>query len=382
MYSYPIPPNENERLEELFSLDILDTPEEDEYNNLVDLAAFVTGCPASFISFIDKERQWFKARNGVTGKETSREVAICSHTIVNGDIMIIEDTSVDVRFNQNPFLLEGGIRFYAGVPIYSPSGQAMGTICAIDKTPRTLSEQQRAALNAIAAQASKLLELRKQTRQIQMQAQKMLNLEKQTLQYQIKQQQEENELVGKELHENLAQTLSATLNMLQLLETLPISKEDVIDKVKSILADVLKNIRQLSNAISPTENLAVGSKEKLNQLFKEYAASFGSQIIFKCKGDLDQLKPELLAHIFRLVMIHLHSFEEVLGKGQNIHIQMNVGPVLDLQICADNDINYMTEHRRVLFNSIKRRCEMMSGSASLERVGLKTSMLKAQIPLT
>lgn len=103
MHSYPLPVNEKERLKELYSLGILDTPEEEEYNSLVELAAFVTGCPTSVISLIDKERQWFKAKKGIEVKQTPRAEAVCAHTIVHGKLMVIEDMTSDNRFRNQPF---------------------------------------------------------------------------------------------------------------------------------------------------------------------------------------------------------------------------------------------------------------------------------------
>lgn len=381
MYSYPIPVNEIERLEELYSLDILDSPEEEAYNSLVELAAFVTGCPTSVISIIDKERQWFKAKKGIEVRETPRAEAVCAHTIVHGELMVIEDLSNDSRFRHYPFIKEvDGIRFYAGVPIYSPSGHALGTVCAVDKKPRKLNEQQCSALNAIAFQASKLLELRKRVRKVFFQTKQVLRLEKDTLQYQLKQQQEENELIGNELHENLAQSITAALNMLKLSATLPVIKDDVFNKVEHILEDVLENLRQLSNAISPTDNLNVGSVEKLKRLFEEFSDSTGNVVTFKCNGDLDKLSPDKLSHLFRIIMDNLHSYEQIGGKSQNIIIQIQMGAFLELHICADGDVNYFTEKRMIVYNSIKHRCEMMQGTAFMERVGLRTSTLKIKIP--
>lgn len=382
MHSYPLPVNEKERLKELYSLGILDTPEEEEYNSLVELAAFVTGCPTSVISLIDKERQWFKAKKGIEVKQTPRAEAVCAHTIVHGKLMVIEDMTSDNRFRNQPFVSGvEGIRFYAGAPIYSPSGHALGTVCAVDKKPRQLTEAQCKALNAIALQASKLLELKRSARQVFFQTQQALQLEKHTLQHQIRQQQEENELIGNELHENLAQAVTAALHILKLSGTLPLSKEDVISRVERILDNVLGNLRQLSNTITPTDRLNVGSEEKLIQLFEEFSDTSGSIVTFKCNGDLDKLNPEQLSHLFRIITDHLYSYEQEEGVNQKIYIQINIGLNLDLQITADGDQNYLTQKRLIVYNSIKHRCEMMSGTAFLERVGLKTSTLKVKIPL-
>lgn len=383
MYSYPVPDNEIDRLKEVYSLDILDTSEEEDYNSLVELAAFVTGCPTSVISIMDKERQWFKSKTGLEAKQTPRAEAVCAHTIVHGKLMVVEDLSMDNRFKNYP-LVNGtdGFRFYAGVPIYSPSGHALGTVCTVDKHPKKLTEQQCTALNAIAIQASKLLELRQKARKVFFQTKQALQLEKHTLQYQIRQQQEENELIGNELHENLAQSVTQALHILKLSDTLLLSKDDIIKRVERILNEVLGNIRQLSYSVSPTDNLNVGSEEKLKQLFNEFSASSGSNITFSCTGDLDTLNPEKLSHLFRIITDHLHSYEQIKGGiSQKIYIQINVGLNLDLQITADNDLNYLSKKRMIVFNSIKHRCEMLLGTAFLERVGLKTSALKIQIPL-
>lgn len=153
--------DESKRLEELWSLQLLDTEAEQDFDELVDLAALICGCPVSMISLIDEHRQWFKAKKGIELCETSRDVSFCAHAIRQEDVFIVENTLADKRFVSNP-LVTGSvhIRFYAGAPIKSPKGFNIGTICVIDKRPKTLLQKQEDALRMLSRQASRLIELR------------------------------------------------------------------------------------------------------------------------------------------------------------------------------------------------------------------------------
>lgn len=156
----PIPDNEKERLEALRSLEILDTDDDPGFDDIVRLAALLCEVPISLISLIDEDRQWFKARVGVEISETPRCDAFCAHAIAADDpLFVVPDASQDARFSQNP-LVTGPpqIRFYAGARLLSADGYSMGTLCVIDAVPRSLSAQERAALEVLAAIASRRLQ--------------------------------------------------------------------------------------------------------------------------------------------------------------------------------------------------------------------------------
>lgn len=154
-------PREEERLSALIDLDILDTPAEENYDAVVHLASNICKTPISTITLIDADRQWFKAKVGVSHNEDPREISFCAHCILGDDIFEINDTREDPRFSNNP-LVTGNtkIRFYAGAPLYSTSGLAIGSLCVIDTVPRKLNELQRQALLTLARQVSSELELR------------------------------------------------------------------------------------------------------------------------------------------------------------------------------------------------------------------------------
>ncbi len=164
----PKPENELQRLAALRQYNLLDTPEEREYEDVVALASSICGTPMSSITLIDESRQWHKARIGLPDKEGSRDLAFCSHAILQEEVMIVPDATKDIRFSDNPFVIGNpNIRFYAGMPLTNPDGFKLGTLCVIDDQARELSESQLFALKVLGSQVSKQMELRKQMHEVQ-----------------------------------------------------------------------------------------------------------------------------------------------------------------------------------------------------------------------
>lgn len=145
-------PDETARLEALRGLSILDTPPEPRFDRITRLAAAIFGVPVALVSLVDAGRQWFKSRIGLDASETSRDISFCGHAIATPDILVVEDADRDRRFVDNPLVTgEPRIRFYAGCPLTAANGQRLGTLCIIDRRPRTLDAGQRAALRDLAA---------------------------------------------------------------------------------------------------------------------------------------------------------------------------------------------------------------------------------------
>jgi len=162
----PFPPNESDRLASLGQYEILDTPAEREFNDLAFLAAHICQTPIAMVSLIDEKRQWFKAAVGLDLAETSRDTAFCAYTILQpGEILEVKDAQTDERFADNPFVRsDPHIRFYAGAPLLAADGQAIGTLCVMDRKPRSMTAEQIAALAALSRAVGAQLELRKQGR--------------------------------------------------------------------------------------------------------------------------------------------------------------------------------------------------------------------------
>jgi signal transduction histidine kinase len=158
----PLPGNEAQRLSSLRSFNILDTPREAVFEDLTRIAAQICRTPMAIISLVDRTRQWFKAEVGVGVPETSRDVSFCAHAILQNGLFIVPDAARDPRFFDND-LVTGypHLRFYAGAVLHTIEGHALGTLCVLDRVPRELEDQQRAALEALARQAMGQMELRR-----------------------------------------------------------------------------------------------------------------------------------------------------------------------------------------------------------------------------
>jgi PAS domain S-box-containing protein len=159
----PLPANEEERLAALRGLGILDTPPELAYDELSALAAYICQTPVALISLVEEDRQWFKSRVGWTASESPRDVAFCAHTILQPDLLVVPDASADERFANNPLVTSPpSIRFYAGAPLVTAEGHALGTLCVIDHKPRELTAEQARALRSLSHQVVAQLRLGKQ----------------------------------------------------------------------------------------------------------------------------------------------------------------------------------------------------------------------------
>ncbi|SDV48664.1 sensor domain-containing diguanylate cyclase [Chitinasiproducens palmae] len=159
----PVPPNEPQRIEVLEQYGILDTPPEERYENIVDLAVALSGAPIALVSLVAADRQWFKAKVGLDVCETPRNISFCAYAIAQPDEpMVIADASHDPRFANNP-LVTGPrhVRAYAGVPLVTDGGLALGTLCVLDTEPRAFSAKQIDALRKLASQVVALLDLRR-----------------------------------------------------------------------------------------------------------------------------------------------------------------------------------------------------------------------------
>lgn len=252
MISIPFTEKERERLNKLIEFNILDTPEEKDYDDIVKLASIICNTPISLISLVDDKRQWFKAKVGLDAEETPREIAFCSHAVDSKQILVVNDATKDERFFDNPLVTnDPSIRFYAGYPLITSDNFALGTLCVIDKETKTLTNEQLFALETLAKQVIKNLELRINS--------KILTNNYLLIEQQTKELTKANMLNKKLisiLSHDLRSPLSNINNYLYLLEN------DMIDKSENemIIKDMQKSVE---STIKLTENLLSWSLSQL-----------------------------------------------------------------------------------------------------------------------
>lgn len=164
---YPISENEQERLAALDSYQVLDTLPEEDYDAINRLAAYICQTPISLVTFIDADRQWYKAKIGLTDNEVPRAEAFCRYTIMSDQLLEVPDATQNELFANNPAVVSGFVRFYAGAPIVDNDGHVLGTICVVDSVPHQLSPGQKDALMTLSREVVSHLTLRKQKRELE-----------------------------------------------------------------------------------------------------------------------------------------------------------------------------------------------------------------------
>jgi diguanylate cyclase (GGDEF)-like protein len=150
MISPPLPSNERQRLATLRSLKLLDTPAEERFDRITRLARKMFDVPIALVSLVDADRQWFKSNQGMDVCQSPRGTSFCGHTILREEPLVVQDAFEDERFRDNPLVTgDPNIRFYAGYPLSAPDGSKLGSLCLIDRRPRTMSGEDLATLREL-----------------------------------------------------------------------------------------------------------------------------------------------------------------------------------------------------------------------------------------
>ncbi|MCW3093687.1 MAG: sensor histidine kinase [Ferruginibacter sp.] len=378
-----LPTDEASRLINLSMYDILDSAEEKDFDDLAELTAQVCNCHYALITFIDKERQWFKARKNIEIKQTPRETSFCSYTIQQNDVMVISNTKKDTRFYDNYFVTQGyKISFYAGAPIITAAGYKIGTVCALDKKPKSVfTPEQKNALKIIAHQVMALLELRVKNRLIAEQSDVMVAEEKKIVQLTITRQDEEKSYIANELHENFAQTLAATKLYLDFAEKSKESSADFIKKSKTNILQIIKEIKALSKSMLPSTFQNANYSGFIQEMLNEYGHQHNIKITFRHEGKLDCYDANIGLTLFRIIQYQLKNAHNCGAK--KITIKIKTDNVIRLSITDDGKkADAFEPERMMLLHHIETRISIVKGKVDVGLDKHEHNLLEIEIPLT
>ena len=239
------PLEEQKRLEALYKYEILDTPEEKDFDRLSQLASLVCETPISLITLLDHDRQWFKSKNGLEINETPRNIAFCNHAIMEDKMMIINDASQDERFKENPLVTSTPeIRFYAGMPLITPEGYRLGTLCVIDDKPRDLTEFQKFAVETLANEVITQLELRLKMKQLSIQSDEL----KQNNNY-LKRINDSNGKLLSIIAHDLRSPISSISSLIDMYQNADLSNEEMKELTLEMKSEVVNTSHLLDNLL-------------------------------------------------------------------------------------------------------------------------------------
>ncbi|MEO5944255.1 MAG: hypothetical protein ABIP30_09605 [Ferruginibacter sp.] len=378
----PIPFNEEMRLRELYSFDILDTEAEEDYNELANLAAFVCGCPTAMISFIDKDRLWYKAKKKLDLKQTPREESFCTQTILTEDVTVIEDATKDKRFFNNINVIDGvKIRFYASAAIVSPGGYKLGTVCVIDTVAKEISAEQVKYLVSISRQVSKLLDLRKKNKHILKTSEELLLTEKKISALNTNAREKEKLETAYQLNERIAQSLAAIRLNISLAQTSADKDNPYLENSIEEIKLLTEEITDLSKSLSPTTLENDDYFEHMKVLIEDFEAKNKFKIKFSFTENINSLVGYFGLHVFRLLEDIIEF--ATLCKLSSIKLSIRSSTKFSLVFKYRGfhyDEKILTE-RKILEANIINRVAALSGKLSLKIHKEKDSVLNISLPL-
>lgn len=329
MLSIHLLSNESERLADLRRHNVLDTPQEQDFDDITQLAALLCNAEIAFVNLIDEQRQWCKASVGLDLKETPRDIAFCSHTLLEDDVLEIPDATQDERFCNNPLVVgEPYIRFYAGQPLQSVNGYVLGSLCVIDRFSRRLTTQQRFILKTLGKQVERLLELR-------------LRIQEKTASLELVQQQQYELLKEKEKSETLLLSIFPK-SIAEKLKSLPegqnpLESRLIVEQFNSatvLFADIV-DFTKISSQSSPTD--VVKMLDEVFSLFDQLTYRYQLEKIktvgdaYMVAGGLPELMPnhiESIANMALDIQTVIQKVRDPRGKPIRIRMGIQTGSVI------------------------------------------------------
>ncbi|MGZ5253218.1 MAG: GAF domain-containing sensor histidine kinase [Flavitalea sp.] len=380
MISPAIPLNEDARLNDLYSYDILDTETEQDFDELLQIAANIYNCPISAITFIDENRQWFKSKRGFDVSETPRNISFCGHTILENKAFIVKDVLKDERFKDNPAATDLNVRFYAGVPIVSESGFHLGAVCVIDDKPKEFTVEEVSVLTILSNQVSKLLELRRKNKLLVKQMEHQATIEKKLLGKTLQKHEDEKRDISTQLHEDIAQNLAATNFYLELAKDSK-SSHDLIDESKKTISTAVKQLRKLSTTIAPTTLANLSTKYLIEDQLSSFRKKHGLEIEYNFGGE-EFVETSISICIYRTIEEQLDNIVRH-ADASSVTVELEVAERMVFLSIKDNGKGFRYENfsRGSGLNAVLARVENLKGQAQIRSELEEGSELMVRIPI-
>jgi len=338
----PFPADDTERVRALHDLDILDTLPERVYDDLVLLAANICQTPIALISLVDTGRQWFKSKLGLAASETPRDVAFCSHAILEPEqVFSVPDARSDPRFAQNPLVTgDPNVGAYAGAPIVMASGDVLGTLCVIDTVPRTLTAAQHASLQALARQAAGHFELRKLNQTLEATVAERTRALASALEEARAASQAKSTFVATMSHE-MRTPLNGVLGMLELLDRTPLADEQrtlltAAEHSAKALLGIASHVLELSKieagaVVITAEPFQIGDVVgEACRMLTDDPRNAGVCIESRCNPGLPRVQGDegRLRQVLVNLLGNAIKFTDGIGRPRNVAIAVVVAPGL------------------------------------------------------
>ena len=383
MINTVLPHDEEMRIVELASYNLQNTDTEEDFNELSALVAQFFKCPIALITVIDSNRQWFKGKTGTTETDNSRELSFCGHTMLQDEVLVVEDATNDDRFFDNPFVTgDFNIRFYAGAPIVSEDGFKLGTVCIYDTKKRKISSAKRNALLLFSKQVSKLLTLRKKNILLHQQAAEIISIKSEVFARYIQSQETDKKEISYNLHEDFAQGIAASILILQLALGKDQDQTNLINKAIEQLKDVVTKIRDLSYTVSPHLLNSLFSDQLLKDFIEKKATGLPYQINLSISGKPDKCSTETTLSALRII----EQWLQLLSKKKNpAQLQITILYKDDLVlIFKDDDTSTSLETRKkdVTESMITAIAQAHGGNVELLYADSVVNELRIILPLT
>ncbi len=357
-----LPFDEKQRQEELLRYNIVDTPKEADYDDLIEIASVLCNTKSASITFIDNDRQWLKAAKNIDPNPSPRDTSICGHAILKDDILLIEDTLEDERFKDNPNVVYGPkIRFYAGAPIYSSGGKKIGVLCVIDKVPnKNLTTTQISGLKILSKQVSRLLELSLFNAETVKKSTELVVAEKTIAQLNLLLHETKNDEIAYELHENIAQLIAATKIKVERIESAKSFSSEEIAEVKNYLAIVLEDVKNLSNSVTPTTFKGSDYTDYVDRMLRSFKKLYNINYRFTQKGKNLKFNAELGLTLYRIIQCQLY------------YAKITEATLINLHLDNEENSTLIFEH-----NGKKELCEAVDADLYLNKIDTHARAIKA-----